>query len=164
MTICRELQLPIWLDPSNRDTVYARNRIRLEVLPALEELHPGCSRRIAELAERVSHLWDTQQELTKLALARLLSNNGNLNRRELNQLSPTSRQQLLESWLHQQSVNGMSSALLQDIVKQSGPQAAPGSIDLKRDLKVLWSKEWIILEKRTNISPGAMMQKKNRLE
>jgi hypothetical protein len=43
--ICSELQVPVWIDPSNSSTRPARNRIRHHVLPILEELYPGCSER-----------------------------------------------------------------------------------------------------------------------
>ena len=41
-------------DPTNRDIRYARNRIRLQVLPALEAAQPGAARRIAALAGRAA--------------------------------------------------------------------------------------------------------------
>ena len=144
--ICQELDVPIWLDPSNADTAFDRNRIRLEVLPVLEELHPGCSQRIAAFAERVSRTWDTQQELTELVLASLLNKDGYMNRRKLNQLSSANRRQLLHYWLHQQSVSRLSSALLQHIIEQIRAQAAPGRIDLAGNLRLIWTKEWIAIK------------------
>ena len=42
--------LPHMEDESNRDTAYTRNRLRLEVLPLLEEIIPGASGRIAAAA------------------------------------------------------------------------------------------------------------------
>jgi tRNA(Ile)-lysidine synthase len=42
-----------WIeDPSNADPRYARNRVRAEILPALEECRPGASRLIASMAVR----------------------------------------------------------------------------------------------------------------
>ncbi len=43
--------VPYVEDESNRDTRFTRNRLRLEVLPLLEELSPGCGGRIAAAAE-----------------------------------------------------------------------------------------------------------------
>jgi len=42
--------LPYVEDESNRDAAYTRNRLRLEVLPLLEEIAPGCGARIAAAA------------------------------------------------------------------------------------------------------------------
>ena len=38
---------PYRMDPTNLTGKYARNRVRLEVLPILEELHPGAARNLA---------------------------------------------------------------------------------------------------------------------
>ena len=44
-------EIPYVEDESNRDAAYTRNRLRLEVLPLLEEISPGCGARIAAAAE-----------------------------------------------------------------------------------------------------------------
>ena len=41
------LDQPFRTDPTNLTGKYARNRVRLEVLPVLEELHPGAARNLA---------------------------------------------------------------------------------------------------------------------
>ena len=43
----RGLGQPYRTDPTNLTGKYARNRVRLEVLPVLEELHPGAARNLA---------------------------------------------------------------------------------------------------------------------
>lgn len=43
--------IPYVEDESNQDTYFTRNRLRLEVLPLLEEISPGCGARIAAAAE-----------------------------------------------------------------------------------------------------------------
>lgn len=43
--------IPYVEDESNQDTHFTRNRLRLEVLPLLEEISPGCGARIAAAAE-----------------------------------------------------------------------------------------------------------------
>ena len=47
----RDHNLPFVEDETNCDTAYSRNRLRLEILPALEELSPGCTGRIAAAAQ-----------------------------------------------------------------------------------------------------------------
>ncbi len=41
------LNQPYRTDPTNLTAKYARNRVRLEVLPVLEDLHPGAARNLA---------------------------------------------------------------------------------------------------------------------
>jgi tRNA(Ile)-lysidine synthase len=46
----RELEQPYRTDPTNLTGKYARNRVRLEMLPVLEELYPGAAGNIARAA------------------------------------------------------------------------------------------------------------------
>lgn len=45
--------IPYAEDETNQDTVYTRNRLRLELLPLLEEIAPGSVGRIADTAQRL---------------------------------------------------------------------------------------------------------------
>ena len=71
--LCRAMELPVWPDAGNADPRYSRNRLRREVLPVLEELHPGAERRLALLAAGLAEEEDSQAELSDLALACLLT-------------------------------------------------------------------------------------------
>jgi len=48
---CQQFQLPIWEDPTNQDTRYTRNQIRLHLIPALETINPRASNHLATTAE-----------------------------------------------------------------------------------------------------------------
>jgi tRNA(Ile)-lysidine synthase len=142
--VCRDLAIPIWEDPSNQSPAFARNRIRAEVLPVLEQLHPGCSQRMANLAERTSQLRDNQQELSLLALEPLRTSTG-LDRRRLGALQPSTRRQLLAVWLVEQGVSGVNAALLQQLSERLVLGAAGGGCDLPGGWRLQWQGESLSL-------------------
>ncbi len=137
--ICKEMQLPVWIDPSNRNLNFSRNRIRHEVLPALEALHPGCSLRMAALAERLTHYKNDQLSLSNLALKAVKGSKG-LRREALCQLSQTARATLLASWLKEIGASGISTSSLVELSKKIEPNQPPGSINLGKGLKINWTK------------------------
>ncbi len=53
-TYCREHTLKPRHDPSNKDPIYFRNRLRNEVLPYLEEINPHLSERLRRTADVVA--------------------------------------------------------------------------------------------------------------
>ena len=126
LQICRDLALPIWEDPSNQSLEVARNRIRQEVLPVLEALHPGSAADEC-LAERVSQLRDSQTELSRMALEGLQSPTG-LDRR-LGALTAT-RRLLLAQWLQQQGVPALTASQLEQLSQRLDHGAAAGAADL----------------------------------
>ena len=145
LLICQELKLPIWLDPSNANPTYARNRLRQHVLPVLEDLHPGSTRRLAELAERVSQVRDTQQELSQIVLKEYLNQDQQLNRQKLNQLNERTKQTLLHTWLQQAKITTSNHNIL-DITQRTSNHQPPGSIDLPGDKQLTWDREWLTLQ------------------
>jgi tRNA(Ile)-lysidine synthase len=81
---CQEMHLPIWEDPANQDLKYARNRIRLQLLPYLREhFNPQADQTLAQTAEllqaeveyleaQTTHLLDQSRHLEKPGLNRSL--------------------------------------------------------------------------------------------
>jgi tRNA(Ile)-lysidine synthase len=65
---CRDRTLEFRVDPSNLETYYTRNKVRLEVLPVLQELNP----RIVESLARAAELAAADQDaLDQLACKKL---------------------------------------------------------------------------------------------
>jgi tRNA(Ile)-lysidine synthase len=66
-------------DPSNQNLAIPRNRIRAEVMPVLESIHPAAARKLADLAESASATAAWMAESTAPALEQaLLEGDGGL--------------------------------------------------------------------------------------
>jgi tRNA(Ile)-lysidine synthase len=46
--------MPVWVDSTNEDRTYARNRIRLDLLPQLQTFNPQVETTLAQTAEMLS--------------------------------------------------------------------------------------------------------------
>jgi tRNA(Ile)-lysidine synthase len=63
-----DLDQPYRTDPTNLTGKYARNRVRLEVLPVLQDLYPGAARNIARAASLAREDLEALQDLATAAL------------------------------------------------------------------------------------------------
>ncbi|HEV2093972.1 MAG TPA: tRNA lysidine(34) synthetase TilS [Rubrobacter sp.] len=63
-----DLDQPYRTDPTNLSGKYARNRVRLEVLPLLEELHPGAAANLARTASLAREDLEALEALADAAL------------------------------------------------------------------------------------------------
>lgn len=145
--LCRDLALPVWRDPSNDSPVYSRNRIRAEVLPVLEALHPGAERRIAALSERLGEEEQALAELTELALQALHCGTG-LARRALMGLTAANRRRLLHHWLQQRGAKGLGAEGLASLLARLEPARGPGHADLGCGLTLHWDRQRLWLTER----------------
>jgi tRNA(Ile)-lysidine synthase len=51
---CQARHMPVWVDRTNEDRTYARNRIRLDLLPQLQTFNPQVETNLAQTAEMLS--------------------------------------------------------------------------------------------------------------
>lgn len=152
--LCSALELPIWPDPSNTDPAYGRNRIRQEVLPVLEALHPGASRRLCGLSERLAEEEESLAELADLALQALAARAdarvepgpaGSLERRPLMALAPANRRRLLRRWLEWSGGPGLAAESLELVLQRLAAGQPPGRLSLAGNLELQWNRERIWL-------------------
>lgn len=149
--LCQTLQLPVWHDPSNNDPRFSRNRIRSEVLPVLEALHPGASRRLSALGERWEQEEPAEHELQRLALHGLLLPGGaessppGLDRAALMNLAPANRRRLLQCWLALVGQPPLAAQSLDLLLQRLAPPRGPGRHDLGQGLALRWDRRGLWL-------------------
>jgi tRNA(Ile)-lysidine synthase len=142
--ICRALQLPVWIDPSNADPAFSRNRLRLEVMPVLNELHPGADRRLARTAGQLEVEEQACRELWQLALNQLeiapAESGGppGLHRAALCELERVNQRNLLQSWLERSAGRRWPSAVLESLLDRLNGNAGSGRAELGDGWRLAW--------------------------
>ncbi len=147
--ICKEFHLPIWVDPSNHNLKFHRNRVRHEIIPVLEDMHPGSSKRISSLAEKLALLKKNQDALTNLALE-TIKNKDNLFREEIIKLPQETRAIILERWLKDSGVPNISSTQLEEISHSIGKNLPPSMKSLSKGWQISWDKKLIKLLRQSD--------------
>lgn len=142
--ICRALELPVWTDSSNADGRFSRNRLRLEVGPVLNALHPGADHRIARAAEQLAEAEAASGELLQLALEPLLTPAppgavaAGLDRHRLAALQRANQSQLLMLWLELHSGRRWPGRCLEAPLQRLAAGRGPGRADLGDGWQLRW--------------------------
>ena len=147
--ICQALQLPIWLDSSNAELRYSRNRVRSAVLPVLEELHPGATRRIGGTAARMAADLQGELELLDLALQPLSPGPRSLRRQPLIGLEAANQRRLLHHWIASNSAQVLAAAVLDKLLSRLASYSGPGQVDLPGEWRFTWDKNILQLHPPT---------------
>ena len=143
--ICQELQLPVWLDPSNSDLRYSRNRLRQTVLPELEALHPGAARRLSATAERLARDHEAQQEWLRVALQWLAADPDGLDRARLTEMQRVNQAAVLELWCSSQLGRSITASQLEALLERLQPGRPPGRWDLAAGWQLRWDRTRLVL-------------------
>lgn len=156
--ICRVLEVPIWEDSSNHDTRFGRNRLRAEVMPVLEALHPGAVRRIGALSGRLEEELAAQDELVALALQSLIAaprdSSRVLRRDALGRLGRGNRRLLLERWLTLHGVPAQPARALEDLASRLAGQRDSGAWHLADGWQLRWDRSTVVLQFSPIPDPG----------
>ncbi len=105
---CRELGLTVWQDPHNADRRFTRTRLRLEVLPLLEDvLGGGVAEALARTAAALREDTELLDTLAAQALPEVKSGSG-LQARTLAALPDPVRRRVIRGWLLAGGATGLT--------------------------------------------------------
>ncbi len=105
---CRELDLTAWQDPHNTDRRFTRTRLRLEVLPLLEDvLGGGVAEALARTATALREDTELIDALAAKALPEVKAGSG-LQARALAELAGPLRRRVIRGWLLAGGATGLT--------------------------------------------------------
>jgi tRNA(Ile)-lysidine synthase len=104
-------------DDSNADARFARNRLRLQVWPALSAAFPQAEATLATAAQWAQEAQAMLDELAQIDLARIADTQG-LRVSEWLTLSPARRSNAMRAWLRQQSGTGAPASLVTRLLEE----------------------------------------------
>ena len=111
-------------DPSNLDDRMARNRMRLQLWPALQAAFSDAETALASAAQRAQEAHAALVELAAMDLATLVDDRGGLLVAGWRQLSSARQANALRAWWLAQAGQGASTALLQRLLGEVPEQGA----------------------------------------
>jgi tRNA(Ile)-lysidine synthase len=122
-------------DASNDDPRFARNRLRLAVMPALRAAFPDAESALVEAAAQAARARALIAEVAQADLAAVIEDDA-LRLAPWRALSPLRRRECLRAWLRPHLAEGVSEALL-DRLADELPASAParwpaGNADVRR--------------------------------
>jgi len=125
---CRENHLEWQEDSTNHEGIYTRNKLRLQVLPVLEEINPRAVERMAETAELFSVEEDFLEQQAEICYqkAKQAGETGEvcLSRKELLEMHPAMRKRVLRKAMGeflQKDISQVQIEALEDLLgKESG--------------------------------------------
>ena len=113
----RRHRLPFVDDDSNADPRFARNRLRLEVWPALEAAFPGAEASLAAAASRVQDAAAALAEWAEVELAATCEE-GALDITAWRALSPARQSNLLRAWLQRSTGRAAPASLVERLLRE----------------------------------------------
>ena len=151
LEICKEFNLPIWVDPSNQNINLTRNKIRKEILPILNSIYKGADSRIASVANRLESYSEDQKSFAEIAIEFYKGEKVNsLSRKKLFDLTNSIRKIILTNWLKKTGVARVSALQIDEINTKTSQRKPPGSIHLHGNFQIKWDKETIYISNKMN--------------
>ena len=149
--ICKEFNLPIWVDPSNADINLTRNKIRKEILPILNSIYKGADSRIASLANRLESYSEDQKIFAEIAIEFCKAEQINsLSRKKITSYTNSIRKIILATWLKMVGVKKVNASQIEEINHKISKGKQPGIIHLHGEFTINWNKETIYILSKTS--------------
>jgi len=142
---CERMQIPVWEDPTNSDLKIKRNLIRQKIIPTLEKIYPGCSKRINNFSQKMSKYSYEQNDLSGLACLFCKDKKG-LKRDLLNSICTEARSTILNTFIKENCEKQLTSKNL-SYLSSAIFDKKEGRIDLPEGYKIIWNKNYISLKK-----------------
>ncbi len=150
LEICKEFDLPIWIDPSNENLDLTRNKIRKKILPILNSIYQGADSRIASVAQRLQSYSEDQQLFAKIAIEFCQDKEINsLSRKKLIEFTNSVRKIILTNWLKMLGIKRVNTSQIEEINRKISKRNPPGNIHLHGDFIIRWDKEVIYISNKT---------------
>jgi len=150
LEICKEFNLPIWIDPSNENLNLTRNKIRKEILPILNSIYKGADSRIASMANRLESYNEDQESFARIAIDFCKEEQINsLSRKKITNYTNSIRKIILSNWLKMIGVKRVTALQIEEINNKISQGKQPGIIHLQGDFHIRWNKETIYISKKT---------------
>ena len=113
---CKEQKLDFVIDSTNADTTYARNRIRAEVVPVLEDLYADASHRAVQMS---TELCEDEAYLQRLAKEFVEENTTvrGISHLHLQKAHPAIRRRALQIWFEKERGATLESVHLQALFR-----------------------------------------------
>ena len=151
LEICKEFNLPIWIDPSNENIKLTRNKIRKEVLPILNSIYKGADSRIASVANRLESYSEDQKLFAEIAIKFCQGEQVNsLSREKITNYTNSIRKIILANWLKVLGVKKVTALQIEEINHKISQCKLPGTIHLHGEFLISWNKEIIYISNKNN--------------
>jgi tRNA(Ile)-lysidine synthase len=121
-----------WIeDESNAETRLARNFLRLEAIPLLEQRFPGCRSSLARSADLAADAAELLDELARIDLGDTAERAGGLAVAALRSLTPSRATNLLRYWLRSRGAGVPTARRLWEILRQLTESRADAAVEIR---------------------------------
>ena len=152
LSYCLENGLRFVTDATNDDTTYARNKIRAEVLPALESLFAGATERISSMAEQLRADEAILSDLTADFLNRFCKD-GNCPIKPLLEQADGMQGRILAAWYEERCQKSLARVHIDDMLQLCRSAVPHSALSLPGGVGVAVEKEALCIRDKESQTP-----------